>query len=223
MHNQCICVAWHLPYLSVKYSVTDNSEYEVFNNYPVNVDCQSVAALNQKIHKIQEESKLLREKVAFLEQAKLTVILKNVIDRIEHIEKEMKCCMEYLQNGDKTKDVVKGTLTDEEQNRELLRSATSDQVCSVWFSTATCFEKEILRTVMFCFFFQILQALDSMGLHQYKDAFSQESVDGAVLLELDEEVLTCELGVKSKIHRVKHMKLISGESSIQKFLFHTNT
>lgn len=62
-----------------------------------------------------------------------------------------------------------------------------------------------------------------MGLHQYKDAFSQESVDGAVLLELDEEVLTSELGVKSKIHCVKLMKLISGESSIQKFLLHCNT
>ena len=80
-------------------------------------------------------------------------------------------------------------------------------------STASCF----------VFFFQILQVLDSMGLHQYKDAFSRESVDGAVLLELDEEVLTCELGVKSKIHCVKLMKLISGESSIQKFLLHSNT
>ena len=57
-----------------------------------------------------------------------------------------------------------------------------------------------------------------MGLHQHKDAFSRESIDGAVLLELDEEILSRELGVKSKIHIVKLSKLISGESSIRQFL-----
>ena len=65
---------------------------------------------------------------------------------------------------------------------------------------------------------QILHVLDSMGLHQYKEAFSRESVDGAVLLELDEEVLRHELGINSKIHCIKLTKLISGDHSIQQFL-----
>ena len=85
---------------------------------------------------MQKENELLREKVS-LEQAKLTVSLKKAVDRIEHLEKEMKCSMELLRNnGDKTKDMVKGALADGKQNRELLRTATSDQVSS----TATCFE-----------------------------------------------------------------------------------
>ena len=65
---------------------------------------------------------------------------------------------------------------------------------------------------------QILQVLDSMGLSQYKEIFSQERIDGAVLLELDAEVLRCELGIKSKIHCIKLTKLISGDHSIQQFL-----
>lgn len=69
-------------------------------------------------------------------------------------------------------------------------------------------------------YFQILSVLDAMGLHQYKESFIRESIDGAILLELDEEVLGSELGIKSKIHCVKLIKLISGEYSIRKFLPH---
>ena len=61
----------------------------------------------------------------------------------------------------------------------------------------------------------MLSILDSMGLQQYKEAFSRESVDGAVLVELDEEILSCELEIKSKIHCIKLIKLISGEYPIQ--------
>lgn len=60
--------------------------------------------------------------------------------------------------------------------------------------------------------------LDSMGLSQYKEIFSQECIDGAILLELDADVLSCELGVKSKIHCIKLIKLISGDYSIQQYL-----
>lgn len=57
-----------------------------------------------------------------------------------------------------------------------------------------------------------------MGLSQYKEIFSQECIDGAILLELDADVLSCELGVKSKIHCIKLIKLISGDYSIQQYL-----
>ena len=114
----------------INYFIVDDSECEVFNICPPQVDHQSVTTLYQKIHKMQEDNELLREKVASLEQAKLTVSLKKAVDRIEHLEKEMKCCLELLRNSvDKTKDIVKDTLTDEKQNKELLKKATSDQVC----------------------------------------------------------------------------------------------
>ena len=63
-----------------------------------------------------------------------------------------------------------------------------------------------------------MRVLDSMGLSQYKEIFSQECIDGAILLELDADVLSCELGVKSKIHCIKLIKLISGDYSIQQYL-----
>lgn len=63
-----------------------------------------------------------------------------------------------------------------------------------------------------------MRVLDSMGLSQYKEIFSQECIDGAILLELDADILSCELGVKSKIHCIKLIKLISGDYSIQQYL-----
>lgn len=43
---------------------------------------------------------------------------------------------------------------------------------------------------------------------QYKDAFKQEMVDGEILLEIDEVVLEQELGMKSKLHRLRLLKYI---------------
>ena len=49
-----------------------------------------------------------------------------------------------------------------------------------------------------------------MDMPQYKDAFSREWVDGEVFKELDEQALENDLGVTSKLHRIKLMKVITG-------------
>ncbi len=59
--------------------------------------------------------------------------------------------------------------------------------------------------------------LDAMGLPQYKKAFSDEWVDGEVFKELDDESLI-ELGVTSKLHRLKLKNVISGIHSLDKYL-----
>ena len=56
---------------------------------------------------------------------------------------------------------------------------------------------------------QIQNLLDAMDMTQYKDAFSREWVDGEVFKELDEESLKNDLGVTSRVHRIKLMKVIS--------------
>ena len=63
---------------------------------------------------------------------------------------------------------------------------------------------------------QVQQMLDALQLPQYKEAFAREEVDGEVLLELDDQVLQCELGINFKIHRIRLMKLISGATSAKK-------
>ena len=43
---------------------------------------------------------------------------------------------------------------------------------------------------------------------QYKENFKKEMVDGEVLSEIDEVVLEQELGMKSKLHRLRLRKYI---------------
>ncbi len=59
--------------------------------------------------------------------------------------------------------------------------------------------------------------LDAMGMPQYKESFSKEWVDGEVFKELDNETLE-ELGVTSKLHRLKLRNVITGVHSLEKFL-----
>lgn len=57
-----------------------------------------------------------------------------------------------------------------------------------------------------------------MNLSQYKDTFARECIDGGILQELDESVLTNELGVASRIHCLRLMKLARGETSVSELL-----
>lgn len=57
------------------------------------------------------------------------------------------------------------------------------------------------------------QLLDAMELGQYKDAFTRESVSGEILLECDHDILQSDLGVASRLHRVRLMKVVTGRHS----------
>ena len=47
----------------------------------------------------------------------------------------------------------------------------------------------------------------------YQDKFVTEQVNGEILSECDEEVLKTDLGVTSKLHRMRLLKVISGKNS----------
>lgn len=55
--------------------------------------------------------------------------------------------------------------------------------------------------------------LEQLDLSQYKESFEREHICGDVLVECTEDVLQQELGVLSKIHRIRLMKIISGQKS----------
>ena len=48
---------------------------------------------------------------------------------------------------------------------------------------------------------------------KYRETFAQKSIDGMILAECDEPILQNELGVSSKVDRIKLMKVITGEYS----------
>lgn len=58
--------------------------------------------------------------------------------------------------------------------------------------------------------------LERLDLPEYKEAFLRERVDGQVLLQLTEDVLCTELGVDSKLHRIRIMNLVAGRTSVDK-------
>lgn len=57
----------------------------------------------------------------------------------------------------------------------------------------------------------MLDLLDVMGMKQYQEKFQQEQVNGEILAECDEDVLTKDLGVSSRLHRMRLLKIISGK------------
>ena len=52
-----------------------------------------------------------------------------------------------------------------------------------------------------------------MGLQQYQETFRSEMITGEVLAECDEDVLQHELGVSSKIHRIRLMSIIKKKTA----------
>lgn len=60
--------------------------------------------------------------------------------------------------------------------------------------------------------------LEMMNMKKYQDKFAQEGIDGAILMEVEEHTLETELGVTSKLDRVKLMKIIKGERSAKSVL-----
>lgn len=111
-------------------SFIGDSEYEVFK--PPSANHQKIAALDDKFLLLKKENEILSEKVASLEQSKLSVSLQNAVDRIQDLEGKLKLCMERLQgSGGPVEEKETSKSADDMKrkcNRELLQRATTDQV-----------------------------------------------------------------------------------------------
>ena len=57
-----------------------------------------------------------------------------------------------------------------------------------------------------------------LGLGNYKETFIEEQIDGPLLFELDEAVLEEDLGITTRLHRIKLMSIIDGRISVSKFI-----
>ena len=70
-----------------------------------------------------------------------------------------------------------------------------------------------------CFhLFQVLLLLDAMGLSQYKEHFKNEKVNGEILSECDDGMLSNDLCISSKLHRKRLLKVITGEECYTCFI-----
>jgi len=55
--------------------------------------------------------------------------------------------------------------------------------------------------------------LNLAGLSQYKEIILAEHVNGEVLADCDDNILERDLGIKSKIHRMRFLTVIQGKAS----------
>ena len=65
---------------------------------------------------------------------------------------------------------------------------------------------------------QVQQLLKVMNLSQYQAKFAREGIAGDILIELGDQDLEKDLGMKSKVHRVRLLKIIEGQHSARKIL-----
>ena len=74
--------------------------------------------------------------------------------------------------------------------------------------------------ILLCVFhmLQVQQLLQAMNLTQYQSRFATEGIAGDILVELGDQDLRNDLGVKSKVHRVRLLKIIEGQHSAKKIL-----
>lgn len=67
---------------------------------------------------------------------------------------------------------------------------------------------------------QVLLLLATLKLEQYCEIFAAERIDGKMLAEMDEDVLKEDLGVASKLHRIRLLIVINGQQRAETNLQH---
>ena len=68
----------------------------------------------------------------------------------------------------------------------------------------------------------ILKLLEAMNLSTYKDGFEKEHIDGDTMACLSDEMLI-ELGVSKSLHRMRLMKIVTGQTSAEYFMWNSPT
>ena len=64
----------------------------------------------------------------------------------------------------------------------------------------------------------VVKLLEVMNLKQYAGAFAEEQIDGELLSALNDRILHNELGVKSKLHRLRLLQVVCGEVCVSHLL-----
>ena len=65
---------------------------------------------------------------------------------------------------------------------------------------------------------QVASVLRALDLPEYVEVFLRERVNGHVMLQLNDHILSTELAVESKLHRIRLMNLVVGKVPIEKLL-----
>ena len=57
-----------------------------------------------------------------------------------------------------------------------------------------------------------------MGMEQYCETFRKQQINGDILTDCDDDILQNELKITSRLHRIRLLRIISGQYSVQKIM-----
>ena len=57
-----------------------------------------------------------------------------------------------------------------------------------------------------------------MGMEQYRETFRKQQINGDILTDCDDDILQNELKITSRLHRIRLLRIISGQYSVQKIM-----
>ena len=57
-----------------------------------------------------------------------------------------------------------------------------------------------------------------MGMEQYRETFRKQQINGDILTDCDDDILRNELKITSRLHRIRLLRIISGQYSVQKIM-----
>ena len=57
-----------------------------------------------------------------------------------------------------------------------------------------------------------------MSLKKYKKAFKDEKINGNIFCMFDEKILQDDLGVDSRLHRIRLMQIVNGDADARLYL-----
>jgi len=57
-----------------------------------------------------------------------------------------------------------------------------------------------------------------MGMEEYRETFVKQQINGDILADCDDDILKNELRITSRLHRMRWMRIISGQYSVEEII-----
>lgn len=87
-----------------------------------------------------------------------------------------------------------------------------------WYKYTHCTQCSTITLHLVSLSPQVLRLLEAMGMKEHQQKFAEHHINGDLLSECDEEILREELHVTKRLDRMRLLKVISGQYSVQELL-----
>ncbi|XP_064395077.1 uncharacterized protein LOC135342288 isoform X3 [Halichondria panicea] len=134
-----------------------------------------------------------------------SLMFTNIMDDLDQMTKDLESCL--VEKGSSFSTISEGGSSAGNSADGSVQS-TTDQQATPTSPEAMERNKLFLKAMDNS---QVLKLLEVMNLQQYVDTFRQQHINGDILSDCDEDILQNELEVKSRLHRLRLQRVITGQ------------